>query len=94
MKGKERMRDEYDFSKGVRGKHAGMEIRIVGAKTAGARSVKEGPSKGKTTGVSNGGEKFDEAVRLLMRVRPHLQDSQRAQKIKEQIQDFLDRTVA
>ena len=28
---KEKMREEYDFSKGVRGKHAGKEIRIVGA---------------------------------------------------------------
>ncbi|MDQ3686406.1 MAG: hypothetical protein M3430_12525 [Acidobacteriota bacterium] len=88
------MRDDYDFSKGVRGKHADMEIRIVGAKASGARSMKAEASKAKTARVPKDRENFDEAVRLLMRARPHLQDSQRAQKIKEQIQEFLDRTVA
>jgi len=28
------MREEYDFGKGVRGKHAGKKIRIVGDKTS------------------------------------------------------------
>ncbi len=88
------MRDEYDFSKGVRGKHADMEIRIVGAKAAVSRSVKAEVPKVKTTQVPKDKETIDEAVKLLMRVRPYLQDSQRAQKIKEQIQEFLDRTVA
>jgi len=88
------MRDEYDFSKGVRGKHADVHIRIVGAKAAGGRSVKAGTSKIQQTKVPKGKEDFAEAVRLLMRVRPHLRDSQQAQKIKEQIEDFLDRAVA
>ena len=94
MRDKERMRDEYDFTKGVRGKHANMDIRIVGAKAAGMQSVKDEVSKVEPAKTLTDKEFFDEAVKLLIRVRPHLQDSQRAQKIKEQIQDFLNRAVA
>ena len=32
-----------------------------------------------------------EAVRLLVRVRPHLKDTQRAEKLREQIEKFLGR---
>jgi hypothetical protein len=31
-KGKDKMRREYDFSRGVRGKHAGQRFRVVGDK--------------------------------------------------------------
>ena len=37
-----------------------------------------------------GGE-LGEAVRLLVRVRPHLKDTQRAEKLKEQVEKFLGR---
>ena len=37
------------------------------------------------------GEELGEAVRLLVRVRPHLKDTQRAEKLKGQIEKFLNR---
>ncbi len=84
MKGNDTMRDEYDFSKGVRGRHANMDIRIVGAK-----AVKANASKAKPAKASEDKEQFDEAVNLLLRVRPHLNKS----KLKEQIEEFLERVV-
>jgi len=65
-------------------RHAGKVIgtRVVKANSAKAASAQP-PKK----------EEFDEAVSLLLRVRPLLQDTQRAGKLKEQIESFLDRIV-
>jgi hypothetical protein len=46
------------------------------------------------TGNSGHGDELGEAVRLLVRVRPHLKDTQRAERLKEQIEKFLDRVEA
>ena len=43
-----------------------------------------------TESPGSGGE-LGEAVRLLVRVRPHLKDTQRAEKLREQIEKFLGR---
>jgi hypothetical protein len=46
-----------------------------------------------TENADPGGE-LGEAVRLLVRVRPHLKDTQRAEKLREQIEKFLGRVEA
>jgi hypothetical protein len=51
-------------------------------KVKGYRIITESPD--------SGGE-LTEAVRLLARVRPHLKDTQRAEKLREQIEKFLGR---
>jgi hypothetical protein len=43
-----------------------------------------------TENRGSGGE-LGEAVRLLVRVRPHLKDTRRADKLRAQIEKFLDR---
>ncbi len=43
MKKADEMREEYDFSKGVRGKHANMDIRISGSRRS---SASKGEEKG------------------------------------------------
>jgi hypothetical protein len=40
---------------------------------------------------SQGSDELGEAVRLLVRVRPHLKDTQRAERLREQIENFLGR---
>jgi hypothetical protein len=40
---------------------------------------------------SHGSDELGEAVRLLVRVRPHLKDTQRAERLREQIEIFLGR---
>jgi len=79
------MRKEYDFSGGVRGKHAG---KVTGTRVLKANSAKAAPAKA----AKKGGE-LDEALSLLRRVRPYLSDTQRAGKLKEQIESFLDRVI-
>ncbi len=79
---KDEMRKEYDFSGGVRGKHYG--------KVKGTRVIKAAnPSK-----PAKEKEDLDEAVSLLLRVRPHLEGMQSAEKLKERIKQFLDRVIA
>jgi hypothetical protein len=43
-----------------------------------------------TEKAERGGE-LGEAVKLLVRVRPHLKGTQRAEKLREQIEKFLGR---
>ncbi len=82
---KDEMRKEYDFSGGVRGKHAG--------KVTGTRVIKANGSKAVSAKATKKGGDLDEAVSLLRRVRPYLSDTQRAGKLKEQIESFLDRVI-
>jgi len=78
--------DEPNFSIARRGskRHAGQ---VTGTKAVKTNSTKAATSRQPEK------EEFDEAVSLLLRVRPHLSDSQRADKLKEQIESFLDRVV-
>jgi len=79
------LRPEYDFSGGVRGKHAG--------KVTVTRVIKANGSKAVSAKATKKGGDLDEAVSLLLRVRPYLSDTQRAGKLKEQIESFLDRVI-
>ena len=78
------MRKEYNFSKGVRGKHAGQSFRIVG----------DARKKNLQTADPVVQDELAEALKLLSRARTHLKDTQRAEQLKEKINEFLDRVKA
>jgi hypothetical protein len=65
-------------------RHAGKVADTRAVKANSAKAVPAQPPQK---------EEFDEAVSLLLRVRPLLQDTQRGSKLKEQIENFLDRVV-
>ncbi|MBA2647423.1 MAG: hypothetical protein H0U81_11565 [Pyrinomonadaceae bacterium] len=81
---KDEMRPEYDFSKGMRG--------MFYKKVTGTREAEANGTKAATPKSPPKDKNLDEAVSLLLRVRPHL-EAKGAQKIKQQIEEFLDRVV-
>jgi hypothetical protein len=50
-------------------------------KVKGHRVIKKSPE----------GDELSEALTLLKRVRPHLKETQRAEKLREKIEEFLER---
>ena len=79
------MRKEYDISGGERGRFYGN--------VTGTRVIRAAGAKARSSKAAKGEDDFDEAISLLSRVRPHMQDAQHAEKLKERIEEFLDRVV-
>ncbi|MGI8567226.1 MAG: hypothetical protein ACR2LZ_12185, partial [Pyrinomonadaceae bacterium] len=61
-------------------------------KVTGTREAEANGTKAATPKSPPKDKNLDEAVSLLLRVRPHL-EAKGAQKIKQQIEEFLDRVV-
>lgn len=79
------MRKEYDIRGGERGKFYG--------KVTGTRIIQSAGAKARTPKAVKGKGDFHEAISLLSRVRPHMRDTQVAEKLKGKIDEFLERVA-